>query len=77
MGELGIPRSLLIGQGLFFAGFAIMMLFFFQPWRTCPEGATCAAAPIDTVGFVVGAVVGAAGLVITIASVVGMRRPRT
>lgn len=75
MRELGIPPSLLAGQALFLVGFGVMMLFFFQPWRSCPEGA-CAPTPMNTVGFVVGAVVGTIGLVVTVSSVVGMNRRR-
>lgn len=67
------PRNFLVGQALFFVGFAVMAMFFLTPWRSCPEG-SCPAVPSDTIGFVVGAVLGLAGLVLTFSSV--LRRNR-
>lgn len=69
----GFSRNFLLGQVLFLIGFGVMALFFLTPWRSCPEG-TCPAVPSDTIGFVVGAVLGLAGLVLTFASV--LRRTR-
>ncbi|MDO5682282.1 MAG: hypothetical protein Q4G46_05575 [Propionibacteriaceae bacterium] len=73
MNGLGISRNFLIGQALFFAGFAVMALFFLTPWRSCPDG-NCAAVPSDTIGFVVGAVLGLAGLILTFSAVLRRRR---
>ena len=64
MNSSAFPRAFLLGQALFFLGFGVMALFFFTPWRACPEG-SCAAVASDTIGFVVGAVIGLAGLFLT------------
>ncbi|HHV21769.1 MAG TPA: hypothetical protein GXZ30_09610 [Propionibacterium sp.] len=68
MDSLGLSRNFVIGQILFFVGFAIMALFFLTPWRSCPDGA-CPAVPSDTIGFVVGAVLGFAGIILTFTTV--------
>ncbi|MDO5500486.1 MAG: hypothetical protein Q4F67_12490 [Propionibacteriaceae bacterium] len=70
MNSLGLSRNFVIGQGLFFIGFGIMALFFFQPWRSCPEGEVCATTQGEAVGFIVGAVLGIAGLILTFLSVI-------
>lgn len=69
----GLSRNFLIGQGLFLVGFGVMALFFLTPWRPCGE-VSCPAVPSDTIGFVVGAVLGLAGLVLTFASVLHRNR---
>lgn len=69
----GLSRNFLMGQGLFLVGFGVMALFFLTPWRSCAAG-SCPAVPSDTIGFVVGAVLGLGGLVLTFASVLQRNR---
>lgn len=61
-----------VGASVALVGAGMTVVFFLQPWRTCPEddvAAGCVALPQDTAGMVIGFFLLIGGLILLAAGV--------